>query len=245
MKKLFPCTIHRLIPIIMKIIHRKDRPKFERENREDKPKSKYFISRMKHFCLSVFQVNVEKEVTEILPWYIKWNVLRLFSIVCLLLLLYLFWIKREIWLESRVRRSIVTKTETNLDDTSSVDSSPKEDLIENSEEKDNTNDDILIKRSNSSSAKQSKKSFLLPRQNSTIHYSTYNDLLETIRTNLKSRINERKFVLQLSKLTGLTRIQLNRFVYKKDFRLITFERFVTFLDLFDLMILIVPKKDLS
>ena len=203
-----------------------------------------------HFCLSVFFSQVvkkqEEEVLEIPPWYIRWNVLRLFSILSLLLLLYLFWIKREIWLESRVRRPMVTKSENNLEQTFDR---PNEDLIENSEEKDNITVDIPINRSNSSPAKQSnkskEKSFLYPLQNSTIRYSTHKDLLETIRTNLKSRIYERKFVVKLSKLTGLTRVQLNRFIYKKDFRLITFERFLTFLDLFDLMILIVPKKDFS
>lgn len=183
-----------------------------------------------------------KEVIEISPWHTKWNLRRLCSIVFLLVLLYFLWIKQEIWLERlltsnvRIRRSIVTTTETPL---TLEDSSPKEDLIENSEEKDNMTDPIPINRSNSTSK---KNSLLLPSPNSTIHYSTYEDLLELIRSNLKSRINERKFVDKLSKLTGLTRIQLNRFLNKKDFRLITFERFLIFLDSFDLMIFIVPKK---
>lgn len=134
----------------------------------------------------------------------------------------------------RVRRpTTVTKSENSLEQ-----SSPKEDPIENIPEKIDIIDDYP--RFNSSK-KSPQFSSILPKENRAIHYSTYEDILEQLRINLKSRLHERKLFSKLSKTTGLTRAQLNRFIYKKDFRSISFERFLIFLDLFDLMILIVPK----
>ena len=176
----------------------------------------------------------------------------------MLVFLYLFWLKRDIWLKrfltsnARVRRSTTPKSEILLEQ-SLENSSPKEDSIDNIPEKDDINDFPRINQSNTSTERTPKKTrhsssvvrreseLLFPKENSTIHFSTYHDILEQLRNNLRSRTHERKLFVQLSKATGLTRVQLNRFIHKKDFRLITFERFLIFLDLFDLMVLIVPK----
>ncbi|CAF3441708.1 unnamed protein product [Rotaria sp. Silwood1] len=75
-----------------------------------------------------------------------------------------------------------------------------------------------------------------------IRLSTYNDIIDQLRRNLKSRNQGRKFLSTVSKTTGLSKKKLYRFIYKKDFRLLTIQTFISILDTFNLMLLIVPKQ---
>ncbi|CAF2441548.1 unnamed protein product [Rotaria sp. Silwood2] len=79
---------------------------------------------------------------------------------------------------------------------------------------------------------------------SRIRLSTYNDIIGQFRKNLKSqsRSRRRQFLSTLSNTTGLSKNKLHRFIYKKDFRLLNIQTFVSILDTFHLKLLIVPKQ---
>jgi hypothetical protein len=93
----------------------------------------------------------------------------------------------------------------------------------------------------SSTKKKHQHRSLITQQSTPIHISTYDDIIEQVRKNLKSRSRQREFFSKLSKVTGLKKDQLYRFIYKKDYHIITLETFVTTLDSFHLMLLIVRK----
>jgi len=161
---------------------------------------------------------------------------------------------------------------------STMNSSPREDIIENTEENKDIDEDLtsstnnqkvnLRTRRNKMNFNQKKKPrqsqnspiddeeedkpvltssiktkdrSLIAKQTSPIHISTYDDIIEQLRKTLKSRRREREFFSKLSKATGLKKDQLYRFIYKKDYKIITLQTFVTILDSFNLLLLIVPK----
>jgi len=65
--------------------------------------------------------------------------------------------------------------------------------------------------------------------------------IEQLRKNLKARSRDRDFLTTLSKTIGLNKNKLHRFIYKKDNQVMTIQTFVSLLDSFNLMFLIVPK----
>ncbi|CAM2699030.1 unnamed protein product [Rotaria socialis] len=73
-----------------------------------------------------------------------------------------------------------------------------------------------------------------------IRLSTYDDIIDQLRKNLKSRTRDRDFLSTLSKKTGLNKDKLYRFIYKKDYNLLTLEAFMSLLDTFNLMLLVIP-----
>jgi hypothetical protein len=81
---------------------------------------------------------------------------------------------------------------------------------------------------------------LLPL-NSALSFSTYDDIIQQLRKNLKLRNRNKDFLSILSKTTGLNKDKLYRFIYKKDYQLMTLQEFMSLLDSFNLMLLIVPK----
>ena len=79
-------------------------------------------------------------------------------------------------------------------------------------------------------------------QNSPIHLSNYNDIAEQLRRNLKARSRDRDFYKILTNITGLNKNKLNEFIFKKNDEILTLKTFISLLDSFHLMILIVPKE---
>lgn len=86
-----------------------------------------------------------------------------------------------------------------------------------------------------------KKSEVLVRLKSSLNLSTYDDILEQLRTNLKLRSGDRNFFSTLTKTTGLNKNILYKFIYKKEYQLMTLQTFMILLDTFNLMLLVVPK----
>lgn len=74
-----------------------------------------------------------------------------------------------------------------------------------------------------------------------IRLSTYDDITEQLRKNLQSRSRDQGFLSTVSKNTGLNKNKLYRFIYNKDYHLLTLQTFISLLDTFNLMLLIVPK----
>jgi len=70
---------------------------------------------------------------------------------------------------------------------------------------------------------------------------SYNDIVSQLRKNLKSRSRDRNFLPTVLKATGLNKSQLYRLIYKKDYQILTLQTFISLLDTFNLMLLIVPK----
>ncbi|CAF2261144.1 unnamed protein product [Rotaria magnacalcarata] len=79
-----------------------------------------------------------------------------------------------------------------------------------------------------------------PVVNHGIRLSTYDDIIDQLRKNLKSRTRDQDFLSTVSKKTGLNKDKLYRFIYKKDYNLLTLETFMSLLDTFNLMLLVVP-----
>lgn len=90
---------------------------------------------------------------------------------------------------------------------------------------------------------QNENSKSVSHFNTGLRLSTYGDMVDQLRKALRSRDRERgrEFLSTLSKTSGLSKDQLHRFIYKKDYHLLTLETFTALLDTFNLMLLIVPK----
>ena len=169
------------------------------------------------------------------------------------------WIRRDVWID----RLLTPKTRVRPKDQTG-NSSPQEDVIENTEEKnagdeeDSTSDKIYLRtrktkinsskkgRNSSlddspSTRRRQQRQSLITRDSRPIHVSTHDDIIDQVRENLKSRSHQREFFSQFSKATGLKKHQLYQFISKKNYRIITLEAFVTLLDSFDLMVVIVRK----
>jgi hypothetical protein len=97
------------------------------------------------------------------------------------------------------------------------------------------------KKDKNQSIIQNENSKSLIPLNSPLNSSTYNNIIKQLRENLKSRSRDRDFLSTLSKTIGLNRNKLYRFIYKKEYHLITLQTFMSLLDSFNLMLLIVPK----
>lgn len=78
-------------------------------------------------------------------------------------------------------------------------------------------------------------------ENHPVLESAYDNGIEQLRKNLKSKSRDRDFLLTLSKKIGLNKDKLDRFIYKKDTQFMTLQTFISLLDSFNLMFLIVPK----
>jgi hypothetical protein len=195
----------------------------------------------------------------------------------MIVVVYFIWVKRDVWI-NRLLTSNVRMRRYGIEtgNSSVIDSSPQEDIIENIEEKKNdVNEELTSQKINlrvrknkmnfnkeipkkkphhhspnssnedqsilSSTKKKHQHRSLITQQSTPIHISTYDDIIEQVRKNLKSRSRQREFFSKLSKATGLKKDQLYRFIYKKDYHIITLETFITTLDSFHLMLLIVRK----
>jgi len=88
---------------------------------------------------------------------------------------------------------------------------------------------------------EAKISKSYPVLESALNLSTYDNGIEQLRKNLKSKSRDRDFLLTLSKKIGLNKDKLDRFIYKKDTQFMTLQTFISLLDSFNLMFLIVPK----
>jgi hypothetical protein len=78
-------------------------------------------------------------------------------------------------------------------------------------------------------------------ENHPVLESAYDNGIEQLRKNLKSKSRDRDFLLTLAKKIGLNKDKLDRFIYKKDTQFMTLQTFISLLDSFNLMFLIVPK----
>ncbi len=211
------------------------------------------------------------------------NFSKLLTVIILIIVLYLMWVKRDVWINrlltsnARIRRYGMKKDDDDKGN-STMNSSPREDIIEKTEEKKDIDEDLTSSTNNQkvnlrtrrnkmnfnqkkkprqsqnspiddeeedkpvlTSSTKTKDRSLIAKQTSPIHISTYDDIIEQLRKTLKSRRREREFFSKLSKATGLKKDQLYRFIYKKDYKIITLQTFVTLLDSFNLLLLIVPK----
>jgi hypothetical protein len=77
--------------------------------------------------------------------------------------------------------------------------------------------------------------------NTTLILYNYNDIINQIRKHLKTKVRDRQFFSILSKTTGLSKTKLHRFIYHKDYKLLTLQTFISLLDTLKLMIIIVPQ----
>ena len=68
-----------------------------------------------------------------------------------------------------------------------------------------------------------------------------NDLIEELRKELKIRCKNRDTFSQLMKITGLNKEKFSRFIYENDNEVLHLQTFLSLLDYFNLMILILPK----
>jgi hypothetical protein len=76
--------------------------------------------------------------------------------------------------------------------------------------------------------------------NSSVRLPKYDDIIEQLRKNLQSRSKDRDFLSTMIKTTGLNKDKLHRFIYKKDYDVLTLQTFLSLLKTFNLTLLVVP-----
>jgi hypothetical protein len=125
----------------------------------------------------------------------------------------------------------------------SVDDNIDEEEQEEEDKSIETNDSTLP------STKKHQHGIIIPNKtsknvfpiDSSLHLSNYNHIIQQLRINLKSRIENRGFLSNLSKTTGLNKNKLYKFIFKKDYQFIKLQTFISILDSVNLTILIVKK----
>jgi len=179
---------------------------------------------------------------------------RFFKYLLILFVVYLFWLTRHFWIErvlstnSRISRSTTTKTETSEEE--STNSSSSSQIINREIAKikpDETQKSSL--RTRKTKMKFNQKSTTDKREttentslsNARIRFTNYDDIISQLRDNLKSHISQRDFYETILKRTRLNKKQIDEFIFKNNRPNLTLETFTSLLDLFDLMMIIVPK----
>ena len=86
-----------------------------------------------------------------------------------------------------------------------------------------------------------EKSNKLAEVNSKAIILSDENLVEQLRTLIKSRGRHRDFLLTLSKETGLSKTKVHQLIHNKDFRVLSLQTLLSLLNIYHSTLLIVPK----